>query len=208
MKRLPFTGHPEPVGSDQRATNENCPSLASQQAVAISGTAGLPWECIHATEQPPIMFDVERCDGSVRSFTYSSLLETKFRDAGHIVLCIYGMEKYQIIIEGRHLREFVVAIKSGKIKSFKPGCVFINTSRAELADTKALVDGLSEGRIAAVGVDVLLDEPEITSDPLWRYAKHHHNVVISPHIGGFCPEAVDQVIEFSAKRVVAYLGNT
>jgi len=95
-------------------------------------------------------------------------------------------------------------LNAEKIKLFKRGCVFINTSRAELVDINALVKGLHEGQIAAVGVDVLLDEPDIAKDPLWQCSKSHGNVIITPHIGGFCPEAVDRVIEFSAKRILEY----
>lgn len=89
--------------------------------------------------------------------------------------------------------------------NIKPGCIFINTSRSELVDEEALVEGLYEGKISAVGVDVLKGEPEITTiSPLWKYAKTHDNVVITPHIGGFCPEAVDIVVELSCKRILDF----
>lgn len=97
-------------------------------------------------------------------------------------------------------------LTADKVKKLKTGCVFINTSRGELVDEYALVDGLRGGRIYAVGVDVLGGEPNIESNPLFLYAQNNSNVIITPHIGGFCPEAVDRVVEFSCKRILDYFG--
>ena len=98
-------------------------------------------------------------------------------------------------------------IDAERIKLFKRGSIFINTSRAELVDVKALINALKEGRIVAVGVDVLFNEPDIKNDPLWQHSIDHYNVIISPHIGGYCPEAVIKVVEFSAKRILKYFTN-
>ena len=98
-------------------------------------------------------------------------------------------------------------IDAERIKLFKRGSIFINTSRAELVDVKALINALKEGRIVAVGVDVLFNEPDIKNDPLWQHSIDNNNVIISPHIGGYCPEAVIKVVEFSAKRILKYFAN-
>ena len=98
-------------------------------------------------------------------------------------------------------------IDAERIKLFKRGSIFINTSRAELVDVNALVNALKEEHIAAIGVDVLLNEPNIKNDPLWQHSIDHNNVIISPHIGGYCPEAVIKVVEFSAKRILKYFAN-
>jgi len=87
----------------------------------------------------------------------------------------------------------------------KPGAVLINTSRAELVDQSALIRALEEGRLAACGVDVLSSEPEIAKDPLWQYARDHDNVIITPHIGGFSPDALEKVVDFSARRLLSFL---
>jgi len=93
-----------------------------------------------------------------------------------------------------------------KVEKFKNGCIFINTSRGELVDEYALIRGLESGKIHAVGVDVLEGEPNIENNPLFLYAQNHSNVIITPHIGGFCPEAVDKVVEFSCRRILDYFG--
>ena len=88
----------------------------------------------------------------------------------------------------------------------KDGAVLINTSRAELVDSTALVQALEEGRLAGCGVDVLYSEPEIEKDPLWLYARDSDKVIITPHIGGFSPDAVEKVVDFSARRLLRFLG--
>lgn len=95
-------------------------------------------------------------------------------------------------------------LNAGFISIMKPGVVFINTSRGELTDENALVVALKSGKISALGVDVLTGEPEISKNPIWQYAQNHDNVVITPHIGGFCPEAVDIVVAFAAKRMLNF----
>lgn len=95
-------------------------------------------------------------------------------------------------------------ITSEMVKKMKPGAVFINTSRGELVDEKALVEELESGRISAVGADVISGEPEISGNPLWQYAQTHDNVLITPHIGGFCPESVDITVAFACDRILNY----
>ena len=90
------------------------------------------------------------------------------------------------------------------LERFKPGAIFINTARSELTDEAALVDALESGRLSAVGTDVLVHEPDPEKSPLWRYARDHQNVVITPHIGGFCPDAVDHVVAFTCDRILAH----
>lgn len=95
-------------------------------------------------------------------------------------------------------------LNADKIDMMKSGAVFINTSRGELVDEYALVAALKDGRIAGVGCDVLTDEPDIQSNVLWQFGHEHDNVHITPHIGGFCPSAVEHVVNFSAGRVLAH----
>ncbi|MAF59751.1 MAG: NAD(P)-dependent oxidoreductase [Candidatus Pacebacteria bacterium] len=95
-------------------------------------------------------------------------------------------------------------LSADKIAKIKKGASLINTSRGEIVDEEALVEALERGDIAAVGVDVLAGEPEIDKNVLWQYSKTHEKVLITPHIGGFCPESVDRVVEFSAERILKY----
>lgn len=91
-----------------------------------------------------------------------------------------------------------------KIRKMKKGSILINTSGGSIIDEKALVRALKEGKVAGVGVDVLNTEPKNEESPLWQYAKKHENVIITPHIGGFCPETVGLSVRFSGERISTY----
>jgi phosphoglycerate dehydrogenase-like enzyme len=91
-----------------------------------------------------------------------------------------------------------------RLSCIKPGAILVNTSRAELVDQDALVDLLEQGQLAAAGLDVLYSEPNVKQDRLWRYAQDHDNVIITPHIGGFAPDAVDKVVAFSCERILRH----
>ncbi|QYR19844.1 hypothetical protein KZ483_18430 [Paenibacillus sp. sptzw28] len=95
-------------------------------------------------------------------------------------------------------------INAEKIKKMKKGAVFINTSRGDLVDERALLQAIKEGTIAAAGLDVLADEPNIENSELWKYAKQSDNVILTPHIGGYCMEAVDKAVEFSCQRIISF----
>jgi phosphoglycerate dehydrogenase-like enzyme len=88
----------------------------------------------------------------------------------------------------------------------KPGMILINTSRGAVVDEAALLEGLHSGRVAAAGVDVLDGEPQIASHPLVEYARAHENMLITPHCGGFSPDAVRIVTEHAARKIRAALG--
>jgi D-3-phosphoglycerate dehydrogenase len=83
----------------------------------------------------------------------------------------------------------------------KPGAIFLNTSRGDLIDEQALLKALAEGRIGAAGIDVLEGEPTIDHHPLVEYARTHDNLIITPHIGGFSPDAVKVVVAHAARRI-------
>lgn len=93
-------------------SNQNAlPSMANNEKLEA------PWKRAAPTEPPPLMFQVRFCDGRVISYAYADLRETRLRDAGHLQLCLFGMEKYHLTIEGRNLTELNALIGAGKIKS-------------------------------------------------------------------------------------------
>lgn len=88
----------------------------------------------------------------------------------------------------------------------KRGCIFVNTSRGELIDESALLEGLQSGRIGAAGLDVLTGEPDVAEHPLRRYALACDKLIITPHVAGYSPDAVRVVVRFSAGRIVDFFG--
>jgi len=90
----------------------------------------------------------------------------------------------------------------------KDGAALINTSRGAIVDESALLAGLAAGRPAALGVDVLEGEPDIRNSRIWQYARTHDNVIITPHIGGFSPDALAGVLRHTATRVREHFANS
>jgi D-3-phosphoglycerate dehydrogenase / 2-oxoglutarate reductase len=71
-------------------------------------------------------------------------------------------------------------IGAGQFAAMRDGVVFLNTARAQLHDTDALVDALRRGKVAAAGLDHFAGEWLPTDHPLVGMP----NVVLTPHIGG------------------------
>jgi phosphoglycerate dehydrogenase-like enzyme len=87
----------------------------------------------------------------------------------------------------------------------KAGAILINTSRGAVIDERALLNALESKRLKAAGLDVLTDEPEIEKSPLAQYAKTHHNLILTPHCGGFSHDAVKIVCRRAAEKIVEHL---
>jgi phosphoglycerate dehydrogenase-like enzyme len=105
-----------------------------------------------------------------------------------------------------HLSEETRGLLSADlIRQIKPGAIFLNTSRGALADEAALLDALKSGQLAAAGLDALDGEPDIANHPLRLYAKAHDNLLITPHCGGFSPDAVRVVCRRAAEKIRNYL---
>jgi D-3-phosphoglycerate dehydrogenase len=76
--------------------------------------------------------------------------------------------------------ETVGMIGPREFAAMRDGVVFLNTARAQLHDTDALVDALRAGKVAAAGLDHFAGEWLPTDHPLVGMP----NVVLTPHIGG------------------------
>ena len=71
-------------------------------------------------------------------------------------------------------------IGAKQFEAMRSGVVFLNTARAQLHDTDALVDALRSGKVAAAGLDHFAGEWLPADHPLTTLP----NVVLTPHIGG------------------------
>ena len=69
---------------------------------------------------------------------------------------------------------------SDQFAAMKPGAIYLNTARAALHDTDALVAALESGHLAGAGLDHFEGEILPTDHPLAVM----DNVVLTPHIGG------------------------
>jgi D-3-phosphoglycerate dehydrogenase / 2-oxoglutarate reductase len=71
-------------------------------------------------------------------------------------------------------------IGAKEFESMRDGVVFLNTARAQLHDTDALVAALRAGKVAAAGLDHFVGESLAVDHPLVEF----DSVVLTPHIGG------------------------
>ncbi|OGO04819.1 MAG: hypothetical protein A2Y73_02140 [Chloroflexi bacterium RBG_13_56_8] len=88
-------------------------------------------------------------------------------------------------------------ISEAEFQMMKPSAVLINTCRGPVVDEKALLQALSEGRLAGAGLDVLEKEPAGIDNPLLNM----ENVVVTPHVAGSTLERVYRMNAFALSNV-------
>ncbi|MEM9684831.1 MAG: NAD(P)-dependent oxidoreductase, partial [Pseudomonadota bacterium] len=77
----------------------------------------------------------------------------------------------------------------------------INTSRGPIVDEAAIVEAVTSGTIAGVGLDVYGTEPLPQGDPLRTLP----NSVILPHVGGFVQENYELWYQGAVEDIEAWL---
>lgn len=117
--------------------------------------------------------------------------------------------------ETRHM------LSSRAFAQMKDGVVVINTARGDLIDTRALIQALTSGKVAAAGLDVLPDEPLIREEAeliCSIYCEKHDlrdlvanhvllrmkNVVVTPHSAFNTREAVRRIAETTVENIQAF----
>jgi D-3-phosphoglycerate dehydrogenase / 2-oxoglutarate reductase len=86
--------------------------------------------------------------------------------------------------------------------------VLVNTSRGAVVDQEALLDALERGRIAGAALDVVEDEYNAESNlrrRLISYAAAHHNLILTPHLGGATFDSLEKVENFMAHKLASHL---
>lgn len=79
--------------------------------------------------------------------------------------------------------------------------LLVNTARGEVIDEPALVSALRDGRLFAAGLDTMAVEPLPADSALASLA----NVVLTPHVGGSTPAALQAMALGAARNVLGYL---
>ncbi|MFY3384862.1 2-hydroxyacid dehydrogenase [Paracidovorax sp. MALMAid1276] len=81
-------------------------------------------------------------------------------------------------------------VNAAVLNALGPRGVVVNIARGSVIDTAALAAALREGRIAAAGLDVYESEPTPPTALLGL-----DNVVLTPHVAGWSPEAVQASVD-------------
>ncbi|MCI9395907.1 MAG: D-2-hydroxyacid dehydrogenase [Lachnospiraceae bacterium] len=87
----------------------------------------------------------------------------------------------------------------------KKSAILVNVARGPVVDTQALYEALTEGQIAAAGLDVLEKEPISKDNPLGNI-KDSTKLIITPHMAWASTEARERLVSEVSKNIEAFLG--
>lgn len=91
-------------------------------------------------------------------------------------------------------------IGAAELAQMKAGALLVNTGRGGLIDEAALIDALTERRIAGAALDVFTEEPVEPDNPLLRL----DNVLPLPHIGGHSEDNLKRMVSHWASNIRAF----
>jgi gluconate 2-dehydrogenase len=114
--------------------------------------------------------------------------ETLLRESDHLVIVVpYSAESHHLV-------------GAPELALMKPTATLVNIARGGIVDDVALAAALREGRIAAAGLDVFDDEPNVHPDLLAL-----KNVVLTPHIASASLPTRRAMAELAALNLVCML---
>ncbi|HSE69717.1 MAG TPA: D-2-hydroxyacid dehydrogenase family protein [Nocardioidaceae bacterium] len=86
----------------------------------------------------------------------------------------------------------------------KPDALLVNTARAGLVDTHALVDALAAGRLGGAGLDVFDEEPLPVDHPL----RGEPRALLTPHLGYVTEDVYRTFFAGVVEDILAFWGGT
>lgn len=98
-------------------------------------------------------------------------------------------------------------IDKSAFDKMKETAVLVNVARGPVVNTQDLYEALTQGKIAAAGLDVLEKEPMEADNPLAKI-KDSTKLIITPHMSWASIESRTRVVEEVAKNIEAFLGGT
>ena len=99
-----------------------------------------------------------------------------------------------LLPETRHL------FSTDVFRQMKPGALVVNTSRGPVVDEAALAAALDSKQIAGAALDVLEQEPPVSSPLFGR-----DNVILTPHTSFYSVESLEELQTKAAEEVVRVL---
>ena len=121
-----------------------------------------------------------------------------------------------------HTKETEHIINMQNIQNFKKGAVLINTARGALIETQAIAQGLEQGVLSGVGLDVLEEEADLREERELLSADYlkkvdlktqllnhvlltQDDVVITPHNAFNSKEALQEILETTIANIKGYI---
>ncbi len=86
---------------------------------------------------------------------------------------------------------------------FKKPIFLLNTSRGQVVETQAVLNGITQGKILGAGLDVLETEkfPALAEQPWFEELKNSEKVILSPHVAGWTFESYRKISEVMAAKI-------
>lgn len=153
------------------------------QAIARRGHHGFGMKVLYHNRSR-LPQDVEQAVGA-RYVGFDELLAS----VDHLVLVLpYTAQNHHII-------------NAGALAKMKPAATLVNIARGGIVDELALADALANGQLAAVGLDVYENEPEVRPELLAL-----RNIVLTPHIGSASLATRRAMVQVAVDNLLAGLG--
>jgi len=178
---------------DQHSWTRWPPRLLDSKTVGIYGV-GLIAEAL-----------APRCaalDMTVIGFT-STKRELPGFDRMHLrsELIKYAGELDYLVLLVPYSEETRHCINARVFAAMKPSSYLINLARGGIVDETAMIKALEAGQIAGAALDVFQEEPLPPDHPLWTTK----NVVITPHLGGFCDVYAERALPTVEHNMACFL---
>ncbi len=95
-------------------------------------------------------------------------------------------------------------VGAAELAQMKPTAFLVNTSRAPIVETDALIAALKDGRIAGAGIDVYDDEPLAGDHPIRTCPR----TVLTPHLGYVSEKTYRQFYGETVEAIEAWLNGS
>lgn len=165
------------------------PEDISNKKLGLIGAGNITKEVIKIAK----VFNMQMCCYTRNSNNHKDLLEYSvvFKSLDEIL-----KESDIINVSIPLTKETKYLISKDKIELMKSTATFINTSRVDIVDTKALIEKADKYNTFYVGLDIDLDEhKELLS-------QYRDNVIITPHTAGVSKQAIERMDFELANNIV------
>jgi phosphoglycerate dehydrogenase-like enzyme len=137
--------------------------------------------------------------------------DPSFRHGGAPIEAVFGLDDLPRLLEQSdhicislpHTPETDRMFDAEMLAHCRPTAYLYNIARGRIIDEAALIDALSNNRLAGAGLDVFEKEPLPPDSPLWTLP----NVLITPHTAGITPHYFKRTAALFAENLVRYLAH-